>query len=201
MGLVVEPTATRTALRTCVSTRCLTELSMVAEKNMRLAIGGYGGHDPFDGGQETHVQHAVGFIQNQYADAAEIDEFPAEEIVQPPRSGDQHMRALADGLQLRSLVEPADDDGGANAGARRHFGEGLIDLDGELARRDEDDGPDAGLGWLLGDQMDHGQDKSERLAGAGLRCSDNVAPCQGWPDGLGLNGRWFCKAVLCQIAL
>jgi hypothetical protein len=34
MGLVVEPTAMRTAFRTCVSTRCLTELSMVAEKNM-----------------------------------------------------------------------------------------------------------------------------------------------------------------------
>src|SRR5580700_2895088 len=50
MGLVVEPISTRTASRTCVSTRCLTELSMVAEKNnvwraagmvamMRLMVG------------------------------------------------------------------------------------------------------------------------------------------------------------------
>ena len=56
-------------------------------------------------------------------------------------------------------------------------------------------------GWLLGDQVDDGQDKRERLAGAGLRRGDHVASRQRRLDGQGLDGRGFGKAVLCQIAL
>ena len=130
-----------------------------------------------------------------------FDELPAEEIVQPARSGDQHLRALANGLQLRSLAESADGDGGANAGARRHFGEGLVDLDGEFARRAQDDGADAGMRRLLRDQVDDGQDKRERFAGAGLRGGDHVASGQRRLDGQRLDGRGFGKAVPCQIAL
>ena len=64
----------RTAFRTCVSTRCLTELSMVAENKSVWRSAGIAAHDPFDGRQETHVEHAVGLVQNQHANMAELDE-------------------------------------------------------------------------------------------------------------------------------
>src|SRR5438552_18706664 len=170
-------------------------------EEQRLSIGGYGRHDLLDGGQKTHVQHPVGLIQNQYADMRQIDELPSEEIVQPSGGGDQDLRALTDGLQLRSFAEPADYDGGANPGARRHFDERLVDLDGELARRAQDDGPDPGMGRLLRDQVNDGQDKRERFASARLRRGDDVAARQRRHDSQGLDGRRFGKAMLYQIAL
>ena len=170
-------------------------------EEQRLAIGGYGRHDLFDGGQETHVQHTVGLIQNEDADTTEIDKLPAEEIIQPAGGSDQHLCALTDGLQLGPLAEPADDDGGANSGARRHLGEGLFDLDGQFARGAQNEGADAGMRRLLRDQMDDGQDKRERFAGACLRRGDHVASRQRRPDSQGLDGRGFGKAVPYQIAL
>ena len=50
---------------------------MVAEKNSVWRSAGSGRHDALDGGQEAHVEHAVGFVQDQDADTAEIDELPA----------------------------------------------------------------------------------------------------------------------------
>ena len=60
---------------------------------------------------------------------------------------------------------------------------------------------DAGTGRLLCDQVDDGQDKGERFAGAGLRRGDQVSSLQRRADGQGLDGRGFGKTVLCQIAL
>jgi hypothetical protein len=102
-------------------------------KQQRLAIGRHGRHDFRDGGKKAHVEHAVGFIQNQRADVAEIDEVASEKIEQAAGSRDEHLRAFANGLELHSLAESADRDGGANAGTRGHFGERFADLDGEFA--------------------------------------------------------------------
>ena len=62
---------------------------MVAEKNSVWRVGRHGRHDALDGGQEAHVEHAVGFIQNQDADAGEVDQLAAEEIEEAAGGGDQ----------------------------------------------------------------------------------------------------------------
>ena len=77
--------------------------------------------------------------------------------------------------QLGVFAEAADDDGGAQAGARRHFGEGLVDLDGEFPRGAQDQGACA---LLVCQPLDEGQHESERLAGARLGSGDEVAAGQ-----------------------
>jgi len=45
-----------------------------------LALGRNDGHDPLDGGQEAHVEHAVRLIQDQDAHFAQFDQFTIQEI-------------------------------------------------------------------------------------------------------------------------
>ena len=173
-------------------------------KEQRLAIGRGGRDDFLDGGQEAHVEHAVGLIQNQNPDIAQIDQVAAHEVGQPSGCRDQHLRAVANCPQLRILAQAADGDGGANAGAGRHFGERVVDLHGEFARGAQDDGADAcgpraaWAGRLK--YFEDRQDKRERFAGAGLRGCDQVAPGQCGLNGQSLDGGGVDKAVLCQIA-
>jgi hypothetical protein len=90
---------------------------------------------------------------------AEIQQIPAEKIVHPARRGDQHLRASADGLQLIPFAESADYDGGPKARARRHFDEGLVDLDGQFTGWTEDSRADAGWRRLGREPLDQRQDK------------------------------------------
>src|SRR5581483_1307541 len=69
-----------------------------------LARGWDRRQDSFDGGKEAHIEHAVGFVQHQDFDGTQAEEPAAEEIIEPPGGGDEHRRALANGLQLRSLA-------------------------------------------------------------------------------------------------
>ena len=57
--------------------------------------------------QEAHVQHAVRFIQNQHAYAAQLDQFPVEEIAQASRRRNDDLRALADIAQLGGFIHAA----------------------------------------------------------------------------------------------
>ena len=114
-------------------------------EEQRLALGGRGRHDPFDGGQEAHIQHAVGFVQDQHADAAQVDELAAEKIVEPAGGGDQHLRALADGLQAAaaSLMPPTTTAARIPVPAAI-LAKVFVDLEREFAGRAQDDGADAG---------------------------------------------------------
>ena len=103
---------------------------MVAEKSSVWRSDGMARHDFGDGGQKAHVEHSVSLIEDQRADVAQIDEAASEEIEQAAGSRDENLRALANGLELDSFTESTDGDGGANAGARGHFGECFTDLDG-----------------------------------------------------------------------
>ncbi len=100
-------------------------------KEHRLTVGRGCGHDPLDAGQEAHVQHTVGLVENQHTDGPQVHELAVEEIDQPSGRGDHHLSAFANRLQLGTLVESADYDGGATAGSCRPLGEGFVALDGE----------------------------------------------------------------------
>ncbi len=63
-----------------------------------LALGGHRPHDHSDGRQEAHVEHPVGFIQHQMAHGTEVHQLALEEIAEASGRGDEHLRALADGL-------------------------------------------------------------------------------------------------------
>ena len=52
--------------------------------------------DAFHRGQESHVEHAVRFIQYDDADGREPDQFTVEKIAQPARRRNDHLSALPD---------------------------------------------------------------------------------------------------------
>src|SRR6188768_3794191 len=58
----------------------------------RLPVGSEPADDAVHLWLEPHVQHAVGFVQHEYADTIEQDEPALEEVVEPTRSRDQHVR-------------------------------------------------------------------------------------------------------------
>ncbi len=171
-----------------------------AEKE-RLPAGRHGRHDALDGGQEAHVEHPVGFIQYQDARAAQVHQVAAEKIEHAAGSGDDHLRAFANGLQLRILAEAADHDGRADAGTGGQLRKHLLDLDGQFPGGDEDDGADAALLGFVLQKVDQRQHKREGFARTGLRRSDQVVSGQCRFDGESLYRRRFYEAMLREIAL
>jgi len=107
-----------------------------------LALAGEGRSDAADGGLEAHVEHAVHFVEDQDADAAEADEFALEVVLEASRGGDDEARAAADGFELRAFIEATADEG-RGAAAAGEVAVGFKDLHGELARGQEDEGAGA----------------------------------------------------------
>ena len=114
-GFVVEPIATRTGFLRCALNQVRNRGFDGRRTKHGLAIGGQGRQDLLDGGKEAHVEHPVGFVQNQGVSRAQLYQLALEEIGEPPGRGDEHLRALANRLQLRLFIQTADDDGGADA--------------------------------------------------------------------------------------
>ena len=79
---------------------------MVAEKNtVCRCCRQFGDHAP-QVGQEAHVEHAVGFVQHEDFDGAQVDEALVHQIEQPARRGDQDIDAVPQVADLRLLPTP-----------------------------------------------------------------------------------------------
>jgi len=63
---------------------------MVAEKTQILPLGRQFGHDPAQIGQEAHVEHAVGFVEDQGVHMGQVHQTPVDEIKQASGTGHQH---------------------------------------------------------------------------------------------------------------
>src|SRR6476469_8803158 len=98
-------------------------------KEKGLAFRGRGRNDALDGGKETHIEHAVGFVEDQHGDAAQLNEVAAEVIIEAAGGGYNDLGAFADRQELRFFAHPTNDYGGANPAAYRHFGQGFGDLE------------------------------------------------------------------------
>ena len=152
-----------------------------------------------DGREKAHVEHTVRLVEHQNLDGAEVDELPLEVVAEAAGRGDDHLRAFADGLQLSALAHSADDNSGSDARAVGHLGQSFAGLDGKLASRTQDHGADAGR--LRGQRLEQGEDKSKRLAGAGLRRGDHIVAGKRGRNGLRLYRGRLHKAVLRQVIL
>ncbi len=67
-------------------------------------------------GQESHVEHAVGFVEDKSFDRAEIDIALVHQIDQPAGRCDQDIDAVFYGPGLRVLAHAAENDGLAQGG-------------------------------------------------------------------------------------
>ena len=142
-----------------------------------LALLREGADDGVDRGQEAHVQHAVGFVEDEVFDGGEVAMALAAEVEEPARGGDEEVTAAAEGGDLGALGDAAVAGGDGGAGVAGIGGDVLGDLDDELAGRGQDQATDTALvGAGLGADQPGQQRKGESggLAGAGLGDADDI---------------------------
>ena len=145
--------------------------------------------DAFDVGDEAHVEHAVGFVDDQQLDAGEQQAAALGMIEQASGRRDQHVDAAGELGVLVAERHAADDERDVELVVLAVFFEMLDDLGGEFARRLENERarhtcPRA----ALFEHGEHRQHEGGGFAGAGLRNAEHVAPRQDVRDGLLLDG-------------
>ena len=171
---------------------------MVAENSRVWRRLGQLGADFLDVGDEAHVEHPVGFVDDQQVAVVEHDLAAAEQVHQPAGRRDQHVDALFQRLDLVAHLHAADQQRHRELVIFAVFLEILGDLRGKLARRLEDQRarhprPAA----AFGEDVDHRQDEAGGLAGAGLGDADQVLAHQHGRDRALLDGR---RRVIAAVA-
>ena len=140
---------------------------------------------------EAHVEHAVGLVENEEFDLAEIDISHLEMCEHAAGSGDYHLGAAAQGALL--LCE-AGAVGAAVYGERADgykVGESVhlcVDLHGELAGGSHHDAFHLVGRLALAELVDDGEEECRRFACARLGYGYEVAAGEGRRDCLFLNG-------------
>ena len=99
-----------------------------------LAPGGQDAQDAADVGEEAHVEHAVGFVEDEDFQAVQAGVGLAEMIEEPAGGGDEDFGAGAEGVGLLTHAHAADDGGAGDGGVRGHEIEVFEDLGGQFAR-------------------------------------------------------------------
>ena len=92
-------------------------------------------------GNETHVEHAVGFVDHQNLDAGQQELAALGEIEQAPGRRDDDIGAASDLGLLIAERHAADQQGDIQFVVEAVSGEGLLDLGGEFAGRLENERP------------------------------------------------------------
>ena len=147
--------------------------------------------DAAHAGEESHVGHVVGLVDDGDLDGAEVDEPLFHEVQQATRARDEDVDAAGKGLCLRVLPHAAEDDGGGEARGALEGDEGLVDLGGQLAGRGEHESARplrlAARG-ALAQSCDERQEEGVGLARAGAPAAEDVASGHGVGQRRGLDG-------------
>ena len=146
--------------------------------------------DLLDVGDEAHVEHAIGLVDDEDLDAHQHDAATLKMVEQAAGRGDQHVDAAVELLDLIVHRHAADQQRQIELVVDAVFFEALRHLGGELARRREDQRarhPRPGAAGL--EAGDHRQHERCGLAGARLGDAEDVAAGNGDRDGGGLNRR------------
>jgi hypothetical protein len=100
-----------------------------------LAFGRQLGQDLLDVMDEAHVEHAVGFVEDEDFHVRQIDGFLVGQVEQATWAGDQHVEALGHGLDLRIHADAAEDHRAFQRQIASVDLETVVNLGGELAGR------------------------------------------------------------------
>ncbi len=171
-------------------------------KEHGLPLGGQGGDDLTHIAQETHVEHEVGLVQDEVGYLAEADVALFMQIEQAPRRGDENVHPVGECADLGMLAHAAQDDGVAQREVPPVGAETLPDLEGELARRRQNEGMRGGspavsaaalpfvvgvsfvAGSVGGKMLQDGQGKGSGFSRAGLGDTEQILSGEELRDGL-----------------
>ena len=148
--------------------------------------------DPLDVGDEAHIEHAVGFVDDEDLDAGE-EKFAAFEMIeQAARRRDQDVGAAVELLQLLIKGDAADEERDRQLVVLAVADEVLLDLRREFTRRLQDQrARHARPGPALLQPGQHRQHEGGRLARAGLGDAQDVSPGEDERDRLLLDRSGF----------
>jgi hypothetical protein len=132
---------------------------------------------PLDLGQEPHVGHPIGFVDDEEVDVGQLQRATVENVDQPARGRNRDVDAGAQCTDLALHRRPAVQHADGAIARRRERGEGIAHLQRQLAGRHQHEPPRA-TGRGLCRSLDHRQPESEGLARAGLGLAADVAPGQ-----------------------
>ena len=156
-------------------------------EQQRLAVGPGLVEQPADLGEEAHVGHAVGLVDDDDRHVVEAHVALVDEVGEPAGAGDEHVDALTQRLALRAEAHAAVHGGDPEAVRAGEEPQLAGDLAGELAGRHEHErGGAVGAGPLAAG--DDREAEGERLARAGRRLAGDVAPGEGVGERRGLDG-------------
>ena len=142
--------------------------------------------DALDGMDETHVEHAVGFVQNKHLHRIKACCALLDQIHQTAGRGDQNVAAVAQLVDLRTLADAAKYHLRAQVGVLTIMLRAFGDLRRQFARGREDECTRCAT--LAGHQLlQHGQHKTCRLTGTGLSAGQHIATGQHRRDSSQLN--------------
>ncbi|MCI4361952.1 MAG: hypothetical protein L3J77_01990 [Thermoplasmata archaeon] len=153
----------------------------------RLAAAGEPGEDPPDVGEEPHIEHPVGLVQDEDLEVREVHVAAAHVVEEAARGRHDDLRTPAERALLFAHPHAAVDRGAVKASVPAELVEELVRLQREFARGGEDEGEDAAVG-VIEQPLEDRQEEGGGLAGAGLGRPDEVAAEDGVGDRAALDG-------------
>ena len=165
----------------------------MAEKNSVWRLARALGHDAVDRGLEAHVEHAVGLVEDEDADAVEGEVAALEEVLEAAGGGDDDVgvRGLAG---LLDDAHAAVDGRDAQRAGLRQRANVLDDLAGQLAGGGEDEGRRTAVARL--DAVRDRRTEGDGLARSGRRLREHVVPGEDVGDDELLDGEGLGDAAL-----
>lgn len=157
-------------------------------KEQRLAVIPGAEVDDFpDLRKETHVEHAVHFIEDEHLDFAKAHGGAVEMVDEAPGGGDDDVSACGELFGLGAKADAAIEQGDFHAGVFAVFFELFGDLVGEFAGGFEYE--DLGFAHF-GDLREGGEGEGGGFSGACLGGADDVLAFENNRNRLGLDWRW-----------
>ena len=162
----------------------------------RLAFGRRGLEDGVEILGKAHVEHLVGFVENEDVELVELQRSPADVIERAAGRRDHDIGAPLETADLREHRGPAVERQDRQAPAAGVLVHRLGDLHGKLTRRHEHEaiGAAAILGPERREPMQHRQREGRGLAGPRGRLREQVAALEKQWNRFALHGRRFLVA-------
>lgn len=139
--------------------------------------------DALDVGEESHVEHPVGFIEHEHFEVVELGVGLLEMVEEAPWCRDDDVDAAAEGVFLRPHPDTTEHCRSSDGRVCGEVGEIGVDLRGELAGGGEDEG--AGHAARFSHQpVDDGEEERGGFAAPGLGAREEVLSGHGGRDGV-----------------